>query len=79
MHVRIRSYSCRSWVPGGAPAVTAGVLTSVVDDFGAQDGSHLQHSDEGLVHRSEGEGRHTVPPGHLSDVHGTVTWKSTER
>lgn len=60
-------------------AVTAAVLTSVVDDFGAQDGGHLQHSDEGLVHRGEGEGRHTVPPGHLSDVHGTVTWKSTGR
>lgn len=51
--------------------------TSVVDDFGAQDGGHLQHSDEGLVHGGEGEGRHTVPPSHLSDVHGTVTWKTT--
>lgn len=53
-------------------------LTSVVDDFGAQDGGHLQHSDEGLVHGGEGEGRHTVPPSHLGDVHGAVTWKTAE-
>lgn len=49
------------------------VLTSVVDNLSAQDGSHLQHSDEGLVHRGEGEWGHTVPPGHLGDVHCTVT------
>lgn len=50
------------------------LLTSVVDDLSAQDGSHLQHSDEGLVHRGEGEGGHAVPPGHLGNVHCTVTW-----
>lgn len=35
---------------------SAAAPTSVVDDFGAQDGGHLQHSDEGLVHGGEGEG-----------------------
>lgn len=52
------------------------LFTSVVDDFSAQDGSHLQHSDEGLVHGSEGEGGHAVSPGHLGDVHCTVTWEA---
>lgn len=51
--------------------------TSVVDNLGAQNGSHLQHSDEGLVHGGEGERGHAVPPGHLGDVHRTVTWKHT--
>lgn len=50
-------------------------LTSVVDDFGAQDGGHLQHSDEGLVHGGKGERGHAVSPGHLCDVHCTVTCK----
>lgn len=54
--------------------ITSVLLTSVVDDLGAQDSGHLQHSDEGLVHGGEGEGGHAVPPGHLSDVHCTVTW-----
>lgn len=49
------------------------VLTSVVDDLSAQDGGHLQHSDECLVHRGKGKGGHTVPPSHLGDVHCTVT------
>lgn len=51
------------------------LLTSVVNDLSAQDGGHLQHSDEGLVHGGEGEGGHAVPPGHLGDVHCTVTWE----
>lgn len=50
------------------------VLTSVIDDLGAQDGRHLQHSDEGLVHGSEGERGHAVSPGHLGNVHSAVTW-----
>lgn len=54
--------------------ITSVLLTSVVDDLGAQDSGHLQHSDEGLVHGGEGEGGHAVPPGHLGDVHCTVTW-----
>lgn len=59
----------------GQAQPTAAILTSVVDDLGAQDSGHLQHSDEGLVHGGEREGRHAVPPGHLGDVHCTVTWK----
>lgn len=52
-------------------------LTSVVDDLSAQDSGHLQHSDEGLVHGGERKRGHAVPPGHLSDVHCTVTWEDT--
>lgn len=53
-------------------------LTSVVNDLGAQDGGHLQHSDEGLVHGGEGERGHAVSSGHLGDVHCTVTWTRWE-
>lgn len=52
---------------------TSVLPTSVVDDLSAQDSSHLQHSDEGLVHGGEGEWGHAMPPGHLGDVHCTVT------
>lgn len=49
------------------------LLTSIVDDFSAQDRCHLQHSDEGFVHGGERERGHAVSPSHLSDVHCAVT------
>lgn len=46
--------------------------TSVVDNLNAEDGRHLQNSDEGLVHRRQRERRHAMATRHFADVHGAV-------